>query len=388
MNCFSPANRRTLGRWLLVGASLSALSACVSLPSSGPTADDIVAEQKKVATGPAAFSILEIDSGVIDQLNAPSRGPILPALGDAGDVDLIGPGDVLQISIFEIGTTLFSPHSGGMASAGSDAPSSAGASLPPVVVSRDGTLVLPWLGTLQVAGKTPDALARIIQQGLKGKSQDPQVLVYVRENVTNTVIVDGDVKKPGRIPLTLIHERLSDAITLAGGPNDAPADSVVRLTRGDVSGTIALGDLQAGAAMDVPLKPQDRIEVILQPRTFAVFGATGKVSEIPFSFPRVSLSDAVARAGGPADQQADPTAIFVFRYDTIGPDGKPAPGAKPVAYRLDMSKPESYFLSQNFEMRNGDVIYIANARLIQTTKLLGILNQFFSPFYTAKVIAQ
>jgi hypothetical protein len=64
-----------------------------------------------------------------------------------------------------------------------------------------------------------------------------------------------------------------------------------------------------------------------------VFGATAKVSQVSFETGGVSLAEAMARVQGPSDSMADPTAVFIFRYDeTIDP----ASGAKPVIYRLNM----------------------------------------------------
>jgi len=111
------------------------------------------------------------------------------------------------------------------------------------------------------------------------------------------------------------------------------------------------------------------------------------VSEVPFQNTRVSLAEAMARTGGPSDQQADPTAVFVFRYEPSAADGSPLEGAKPVAYRLNMMEAQSYFLAQRFEMRPRDLIYVANARSNQPSKLLQVLNLFFQPFYTAKVVS-
>ena len=256
------------------------------------------------------------------------------------------------------------------------------------MIGRDGAVNLPWIGRVQAAGQTPDALAGRIAQALRGKSQDPQVVVSVRDNVANTVMVMGEVKKPGRVPLSLTGERLLDAVALAGGPVNAVQDSVVQLSRDGRTVSAPMATLVAGSTEDVPLRPLDRIVVAYQPRTFTIFGATGKVSETPFQTPRVSLAEAIARSGGPSDQQADASAVFVFRYQPSTADGAPMPGAKPVAYRLDLLKAQSYFLAQGFEMRPRDVIYVANARANQSTKLIQVLNQFFTPIYTAKVIAK
>jgi polysaccharide export outer membrane protein len=370
----------------LAGAALLTLAGCADLPSSGPTAGQIQSAQRQSHN----FDLVYLDRPAIERLAAQPKAPLgLANLAASGAVDAIGPGDVLQITIFEVGASLFSPR-GSAVSNYSGLPSSASeaaAPLPPVTVDRDGKINLPWIGELVAAGRTPDALAADITAGLKGKSQDPQVVVSVHENLANTVVVMGDVKRPGRIPLTLAHERLLDAVALAGGASQSSQDTVVELRRGPSSVTVVLDSIEPGSPDDVALLPNDRVAVTYKPRTFTVFGATGKVTEVPFQNVRVSLAEAVARTGGPSDQQADPTAVFVFRYEPSAPDGAPLENAKPTAYRLNMMEAQSYFLAQRFEIRPRDVIYIANARANQPSKVLQVLNLFFQPFYTAKVVS-
>ncbi|MDG2527287.1 polysaccharide biosynthesis/export family protein [Caulobacter endophyticus] len=372
----------------MIGAAtaLLTLNACANLPASGPTAAAIDAEQRRTRD----FEILDIDQALVTSLAVqPVAGGLgVPDAEGAAPVDLLGPGDVLQIAIYEIGAALFAARSTFVPGSGLSPPSGAAEILPPVVVGQDGAVNLPWIGRVQAAGQTPDALAGRIAQALRNKSQDPQVVVSVRDNVANTVMVMGEVKKPGRVALSLTGERLLDVVALAGGPVNPVQDSVVQLSRDGRTVSAPLATIVAGSAEDVPLRPRDRIVVAYQPRTFTIFGATGKVSETPFQTPRVSLAEAIARAGGPSDQQADPSAVFVFRYEPGAADGAPLAGARPVAYRLDLLKPQSYFLAQGFEMRPRDVIYVANARANQSTKLIQVLNQFFSPIYTAKVIAK
>ncbi len=380
-------SRPLLVRLLGVAPALLSLSACANLPASGPTADAINAAQRRGAD----FSIVDIDAAALAGLPSPDPGPSsLAALDGGGSADRMGPGDVLQISIYEVGVSLFAGRSAGSGSNTNAFTPSTGAAetLPPITVGRDGTIVLPWIGRLTAAGKTPDALSAEIAGALRGKSQDPQVVVGVRENLANTVMVTGDVKKPGRLPLSLAGERLSDAVALTGGPSNAVQDTTVQLSRAGRSGAIPLAALMTDPSDDVPLRAGDRVTVVYQPRSFTVFGAAGKVSEVPFQTPHVSLAEAIARAGGPSDQQADASAVFVFRYQPSAPDGAPMAGAKPVAYRLDLLKAQSYFLAQGFEMRPRDVIYIANARSNQPTKVVQILNLFFSPIYTAKVLTK
>ena len=307
-----------------------------------------------------------------------ARPPGFAALSGHTTNDTVGPGDVLDISIFEVGITLF----GTQTDKGFD-PSAHGQGLPQVTVDRDGTITLPYAGKLNVAGHTPDEVARMIERGLQPFSQKPQALVEVKNSITNTIYVFGDVNHPGRVLLSLGHEHLLDVIAVAGGGRSSAEDTIIRLTRGTQVYKERLGLASAGGAGDPVMMPGDRIELIKRPRTFLVLGATAKVAQLPFETGDVSLAEAVARAGGPTDAAADPSAVFLFRYDE-----EQRSEATPVVYRLNLMLPASYFLSQRFKLRDKDVIYIGNAAANQPSKLISIINQLFSPFITAKVLTQ
>lgn len=370
--------------WPLLLLSLPALAGgCATLPSSGPTANEIVRAQRL-----DRFDLFEIDEAVVAQLGAapaPGKGR-MAALAVPGDVDTIGPGDVLQISVYEVGTALFGGRS--VQPDPAALPTGSGEALPPLTVGRDGTVLVPWVGRMSAQGKTPDMLAEELTRAYRRSSENPQVLVTIRENLNNTVIVQGDVAKPGRLPLTLTRERLLDAIAIAGGTGKPEGDSIVRLNRGDRTAEQPMSAIAPGSDDDLQLIPQDRISVLFRPRSFTVLGASGKTAEVPFAGARVSLAEAMGRAGGPNDDRADPSAVFVFRYEAADYDGVPTPGARPIAYRLNMRDPQSYFLAQRFEMRSRDVLYVANAQANIPTKAIQILNLFFSPFYTARMLTR
>jgi len=367
----------------LLMTSLS-LTGCATLPVAGPNAADIARAQRRLAD----FDLIVVDAAAIGRINAapPPAVGRLAALADDGTMaDVIGPGDVLQITVYEVGAPLF----GTRVSAGEFATgSAAGEALPLVTVARDGRITVPWVPAMMAAGKTTDQLASALRAAYRRNSENPQVMVALRENVANTIIVQGDVKKPGRLPLTLARERLLDAIAIAGGVSGSTLDAVVKVNRGGQSAEEILAAIEPGTADDLRLLPQDRISVTFRPRTFTILGATGKVSEIPFQAPRVSLIEAIGRGGGPSDDRADPAAVFVFRYEPSHDDGAPGAGARPVAYKFNMRQPESYFLAQRFALRPRDVIYIATARATLPAKAIQLLSQFFSPVYTAKVLSQ
>lgn len=375
--------KRTSTQFALILFYVS-LAGCASLPSSGPTAGRIVQAQRDLGR----FEIVPLDEAAITKLEAsPSTGRgRLAALARSGDVDLIGPGDILQVSIYEVGTALFSGRGSTvdptMPATGS------GEALPPIVVGRDGMISLPWVGRIQAAGLTPDALGITLTGRYRANSENPQVMVAVRENVNNTVFVQGEVKQPGRLPLTLARERVLDAIAIAGGPANPTGDSMVSLTRDGYIAEEPLSAIVPGSEDDIELLPRDRLAVAFRPRSYTMLGAAGKPAEVPFQTPRVSLAEALGRGAGPNENQADPSAVFVFRYEPANLDGSPAEGAAPVAYRVDMRDPMAYFLTQRFEMRPRDVVYVGNAGASIPTKAIQILNLFFSPFYTARVLTQ
>ena len=76
-------------------------------------------------------------------------------------------------------------------------PSARGELFPSIVVDRDGAIKLPYVGRLQVAGRTPADIQTMIEQAYHGKSQSPQALVTIKTNVSETVYVTGDVRSPG-----------------------------------------------------------------------------------------------------------------------------------------------------------------------------------------------
>ena len=356
------------------------LAGCASLPSNGPTAGRIL-HQVRSPTNTMGYQIIDINPDTMRAIPTPpaSINTLDPFAGelDAQRSDVIHVGDTLSVSIFEVGVSLFG------APVSTDAPT-ANAQRIGIVVDDEGRIRLPYVGPLSVAGRTPEEVQGEIETQLRGLSQHPQALVLVVESVQNSIYVSGAITKPGRIRLSAARERLLDAIALSGGPSVDIEDADILLVRGNRTGRIRLSDLRAQDAANIILAPGDRIQILKDPRTFSVFGATDKVSQIPFATHSVSLSDAIARSAGPSDSRADPRNVFLFRYEIAAG----ASGEKPVIYHLDMMNPQSYFLAQRFVIQNGDVLYFSNSRANAAAKFINLLNQLVSPAVTARVLTQ
>lgn len=360
-----------------------ALVGCASLPSSGPTGTAI---RKAAEAGPGfsryPFTLIEVESTAEIPGDVPLPTPaVLPLVRQP--TDLLGPGDVLNITVYEAGVALFGNSPLRASVAGGSEPSSSAEHLPAVRVDDNGYIRVPFVGRVRAGGRTVGELQEMIRSGLRGMSQDPQVMITVQESITNSIILAGEVAKPGRLVLSTNHESLVDAIALAGSYRGAAKDAVARVERDGQSFEIRISDLLETPEENVRVAPGDRITLISRPQTFSVLGAPNRAEEINFSRSKLSLAQAVSLAGGVNPNQGDAGAIFVFRY-VPQPDGT----RRPTVYHLNMMKPGAYLLSQQFLMRDRDVLYVGNARANQLSKFVQLLSQLFVPVATARAVAQ
>jgi polysaccharide export outer membrane protein len=370
--------------------ALTLLSGCAMLPRSGPMADDIE-DRFTGADNPLGVRIVTLTPSVATTIETvpPRSLAELGRLHDTSNVDRIGPGDVLAVSIYETTPGLFTNLQRLVLTPEA---STSAENLPRMEVDRNGMITIPFAGLLRVAGHTPTEVQQMIVDVLTGKASQPQVIVNVVTNQTNIAYVSGDVRSPGRFPLSLSRERLLDVLALAGGPTKAPGDSVVRVTRHDATVSAPLVQVQNGSPDDILLDPQDRIQVSYVPRSFTVFGATGRVAQVSFDTPTVSLADGIARAGGLDDNRADPDSLFLFRFEdpTVGralglpPTDKPVP----VIYRANMEDPLTMFVAQRVALRDHDLLYVANARSVPISKFMGLVNQAFTPAIYTRTVTQ
>lgn len=369
---------------VLLFASAFSLTGCASLPVSGPTGSEIRhAARAEQAQFP--FALVEVESSA--QVPPP---PGLPAQTLAAALprptDLLGPGDVLNITIYEAGVALFGNsnlRSAVAASGGAVDTSSTAERLPAVRVDDYGFIKVPFIGRVRAAGHTAGELQAMIQSGLRGMSQDPQVMVSIDQSITNSVILAGEVSKPGRLVLATNRESLIDAIALAGGYRGNAKDAVARVQRGGQSFEIRLSDLLDMPQEDFQVAPGDRITVISRPQSFSILGAPNKPDEVVFPRPNLTLAEAVALAGGANPNAGDAAAVFVFRY-VRQPDGS----ERPTVYHLNMMRAGAYLLSQRFHMHDQDVLYIGNARANQPAKFVQLLSQLFVPVATARAVTR
>jgi polysaccharide export outer membrane protein len=267
--------------------------------------------------------------------------------------------------------------------------------LPEQVVNNDGTINVPFVGQVKVAGRTLQQIEADIAQKLKGKANQPQVMVRVVRNASSNVTVVGDVGNSIRVPLTPRGERVLDALAAAGGVRQPVNKMAIQVTRGNAFHSLPLETIIRDPRQNVPLQPGDVVTALFQPLSLTALGATGKNEEINFEAQGISLAQALARSGGLIDSRADAKGIFIFRLEPsdaitwpkqpvrMTPEGQVA-----VIYRIDLDDPASFFVAQSFQMQNKDLLYVSNAPVAELQKFLNLLFSIYYPLVNASSIAK
>jgi polysaccharide export outer membrane protein len=182
-----------------------------------------------------------------------------------------------------------------------------------VRVADDGSITVPLLGRLQVAGSTKGELESLIARLLEERFvRNPQVTVFVREYQSKRVAVSGAVKKPDTYEM-LGGKTLLEMISLAGGLDRDLGDQIIIFRQSATGGTDRIQvDLErlvydADPALNLPVMPGDIIYVptVEKVRIF-VTGAvrTPNVFEVPRSEP-VTVLRAITLAGGTTDRASE-----------------------------------------------------------------------------------
>lgn len=357
------------------------------LPSAGASRTQI---QEVAQMQPSSnIQVVEINDGVARKVLGSKRQAQFSEVLDqtAQKAFTIGAGDVIEVSIWEappaalFGSAVLDPRAG---------PATTRATaFPEQMVNVEGFISLPFAGQIQAAGRTTNQIETEVAQRLKGKANQPQVLVRTIRNNTANVTVVGEVTNSLRMPLTAKGERLLDALAAAGGVRQPVNKMTLQVSRAGQMLAMPLEAVIRDPKQNIVLQPGDVVTSLFQPLSFTVLGATGKNEEVNFETQGISLAQALARAGGLQDARADAQGVFLFRFESpeaIEASTKialTADGKIPVVYRLDLKDPATFFVAQNFPMQNRDVLYVSNSPAAELQKFLNILT---STIYSVSAI--
>jgi len=344
-----------------------AMVASCGLPRSGPTKRELLSGsvEKKgnafiVPVTPAVSRAAAVQ---------PSFG-FSDAFRKAGVVgtDTISPGDSLAITVFE--NVRDDPLLGNTGQRVTP--------LSELQVDGQGYIFLPYAGRIRAAGQTPEGVRQAITRQLEDQTPDPQVTVSRVAGQGATVTISGQAAGPGVYPIEAATRTLSSMLARAGGVRIDPDVAIIRLTRGKHTGKIWLKDLYQNPALDIALRPGDIVVVEEDSRSFIALGATGAQNKVDFQSETLSALEAIATVGGLSTMSADPTGVFVLREEgeavaraVLGRND--LIGDQRIVYVLNLTEPTGLFEARDFQIRDGDTLYVTEAPFVRWQKTLGAI---------------
>jgi len=319
---------------------------------------------KSTSTEALPFDVIDLTPTTVVAYRSPATADRPSAAGEplAGARVSVAPGDVLKVRIFE-------PYEGSIF----PTIQKPGAELGSQRVTEAGTIEVPYVGKVPVAGLDLRQIERRIIDQLGTKAQNPQVIVEFVADRTNTVMISGEVRNPGRLSLLEGTRSVVDAVNKAGGAVGTAnqLQTVVR-RHGNVILDKQYSDLLAGA--DIAIEKGDEIVIRPNSQVFTVLGAVTKAGNVKLSKPNMTLLEALGEVNGLSDERANKTGVYLFRMGDVQDN----PSARARVFRLDLMQPVSIFVAQQFGMQAKDVIYVTNAPLYEYNKVITALYKTLS----------
>ena len=337
------------------------LAGCSVLPTFGPTNDAVLAGAQNTPveeTPLLAYDLIDISAQNLDRHAVRQRSSFHGSfIGSApiATTQRLATGDVLQVIVWE-------PTDNGLfATTGRRAEDLT------VVVDTAGNISLPYVDEISVHGRDLTQVRAQLTALYSRQAINPEVQVRVVESDANSVSILGDIENAGRLELPLRGARLIDLIAEAGGISSPSWEVFVSIARNGQLQTVRYDDILANASNNVPIRPDDIIQVTHQPRLFSVFGAVNNSGRFEIDKPVPTVLDVLGAAGGLDDDQAEPRSIFIYRPAELNTVDLP------TVYRFDLRRSDAFFLGTASALKDGDVTYVATADSRNLEKFLSLV---------------
>jgi polysaccharide export outer membrane protein len=376
---------KRFGTPLLAVVAAALLPACSLLPGTGPKSDAVESLATASIRSNAAlpYALVDISADTIGFLSQPNLVSFKGAFPDKRPkpTQLIGVGDVLDVSIFEAAPGgLFTPAQAAGARPGNFV------SLPSQAVDQKGNIAVPYAGEIPAAARTLPEIQDAIVARLRNRAIEPQVVVSLNTPHASVVSVLGDVNTAGVIPLNSVGERILSMIARAGGPKFEAIESWVTLQRDGKRVKVLLSRIVHDPNENIFVRPNDMIFITRESPTFTALGALnqnifGFNSEISFDTETLTLAQALGKAGGLNDNFSDPAEVYVYRHEDrpslnrLGVDtSRFVTESVPTIYHINLRDPSGMLLASAFQMRTKDVMYVANAKVVDYYKFVLLID--------------
>lgn len=280
---------------------------------------------------------------------------------------LIAPGDTINLSIWDNSDNSLVT-----------APEQKVAAVTDIKVSPQGTVYVPYVQEVYIAGQTPDQARKTIQDQIDAILPSAQILLTQTPGQKNRVDLVGGVETPGNYPLPDRDFTVLGLLSAGGGVPAEMRNPQVRLHRdGNIYGT-SLERLYASPRLDTTLRGGDKVIVKEDDRYFLSFGAAREQEVFYFTENALSASDAMSMIGGLNTARANPKGILVLREypkSALSSDGR-GPRKEQVVFTLDLTNADGLFAAKRFQIHSEDLVLVSESPITGVQTVFNLFGTF------------